>query len=638
MDPTITEVPFTDGVSSGTFAATWSSGGTLLDIDVAGQLISGRTYVLDFTGFMDAEGSPLDTAHPYLGDGRLTFTTDTPRGENCQDFLTNAEATVTGATHAWSLASLQVTNVDGAAPCDTSGGSPDAVIRYTKSSPDSTAATGGRVLRVTVTSTSTLTNKDINVQVLRDACDPASAPPATLTCRANGNPHTFDLDVPAGEYFVWVAASTGADFRGATVSIEEIPAGLGDTCRNAIPITVGTNAITPSGTRNVQAPSCAGGGAVTWYRYTAGERLGLVTYSAARAVGGRDATTGQPLQCRSDAVLEPVPLMVEAGGEVCVAVGSGGAATLTITEIPYTGVRGVVTPLDITRPAGAPITPSLSPGWMAAMAGRVWNGQFNNIFSAPLSGGDYAWHTHPTGYGFRYAGLVRPDGIYALRETSAVDTARLYRIVDATGTPLTPPEPVDVLPPGFTYVNRRLDGLAFDGTDYIVGTSSSSGTSVEASTYYSIPAAGGAPTLLGTNDSLHDVGALAVDADYLFVYGRVGTEEGIWRLRRDQLSNPAQMPRLVAGGYDLITDGGSIAIDNTTAATVLYFRTIGNTGSRANINVVVDPRAETPRWVGTLWPAPGNRQDNGFGYDPIGRSIYLIHTNDTTFGTWLRLD
>ncbi len=211
MDPSISEIPYTDGVSSGTFTGTWSSAGTLLDIDVAGKLVSGRSYELDFSAFRDAEGTALDVAHPYLGDAKLRFTTATPRGENCQDFLTNAEATVSGGVHTWTIDANQIDNVDGAAPCDASGGSPDAVVRYTKTSPDSTDASGeGRVLRVTVTSSSS----DINLDVLADACDPTSSVVERLVCRTNGNPHTFDLDVPAGEYFVWVAASA-APFRGA---------------------------------------------------------------------------------------------------------------------------------------------------------------------------------------------------------------------------------------------------------------------------------------------------------------------------------------------------------------------------------------------------------------------------------------
>ncbi|MCZ7677732.1 MAG: Ig-like domain-containing protein [Sandaracinaceae bacterium] len=639
MDTTRTTVPFNDGEIGSLFDATWSSGGTLLEIDVAGRLISARTYVLDFTAFTDAEGTALDATHAYLGDGQLTFTMAAPEGENCQDYLTSAEATVTAGVYEWTIAATQVANVDGAAPCDASGGSADAVVRYTKTTPDSTATTGGTVLRVTVTSSSTLTDRDINVDVLRDACDPTTSMTARLACRANGNPHSFDLDVGPGDYYVWVAASA-ATFRGATVRIEEIPAGVGDTCRNAIPITVGTTAVTAGGTASIAAPSCVGGAALTWYRFTTADGLSFVRTNGSSIGGVVDATTGQAMRCGDNAQTEGVAVFAPPGTDVCVALTSTPSVTsISIDGMPYSGVRGIETDLGIQRPAGAPITPTLGgTGWMAPHAGRIWSGRFNNIFHAPLTGGDYTWDALASGFGCRYAGLVRPDGLYCVRETTAVDAHRLQRVVDATGTPLETPVPVDVLPDGFTYVNRRFDGLTFDGTSFLVGTSSSTGTSTEASTYYSIPAAGGAPTLLGTNDSLHDVGALAADADFLYVYGRVGTGEGIWRLRRDQLSDPAQAPVLVAGGYDLITDGGSIAIDDTTSANVLYFRAIGNTGSSAHIIVVVDPRAATPRWIGPLWRAPGNRQDNGFGYDPSGPSIYLIHTNTTTSGTWLRLD
>ena len=639
MDPAITEVPFTDGVSSGTFAASWSSGGTLLDIDVAGRLISGRTYELDFTGFRDAEGSPLDATHPYLGDGRLTFTTDTPRGESCQDFLTHAEATVTGQTHVWSLASLQVTNVDGAAPCDTSGGSPDAVIRYTKTSPDSTAATGGHVLRVTVTSSSTLTNKDLNVQVLRDACDPTSAPPATLTCRANANPHTFDLDVPAGEYFVWVAASSGLDFRGATVSIEEIPAGLGDTCRNAIPITAGTTAIAPSGTRDLFAPSCTSG-ALTWYRYTASERLGLVTLDAPRAIAGMDGTTLEPMQCRADAVTQPIPVIAEIGSDACIAVGSGTAATITIEEHPYGGVRGVTTVLPMNRPTG--VASVQTAGWMAVQGSTLFRGQANTL-ALPTRGGDLAQVTLPssvTNYGG--AAVTRPDGLYVTSSSTATTGSRLLRITDPSGALLTTPVEIDVLPAGFEYPARRFDALTWDGTRFLTATAQATTaqanpTCCDTITFWAIPTDGTTPVQIGSNDFIDDVSALAADSTFIYVYGRSGNDEAIWRLRRDQLTDPAQAPVELLSGLDLSNDSGSMYVDSTSDATVLYVR---NYGGGAHVWAIIEPDAATPLWVGTLWRASGTRTDNGMAYDPAGPALYIVDTTSpfSSDGRWIRID
>ena len=517
---------------------------------------------------------------------------------------------------------------------------PDTVVRLDKSTATSLISVRARGdgVRTGISSPAV----PVYIEVL-DSCGPS---PTSLACFpgaiADHGFYEATIEGAAGPRYVWVGANaTDGELAGATIEALEFEPQPGDSCATAIPLTPGTpNTVTATRPHRAFAPECLSSGGLTWFRFTTRQSLTVLNTNGPTVGAVVDATTGQVLRCGDDGQSEGVPVFAPPGTDVCVALSSSDSVTqIAFDEIPYNGVRGVVTDLRITRPTtGSP--PSITASWVVPMAGRVWNGQFQRILHAPLTGGDYSWHQHITSpnYGFRYAGMVRPDGIYALTELAGATTPRLYRIVDAAGTPLETPEPIDVLPDGFAYPTRRLDGLAFDGTQFIVGTSSSTGTSTEASTYYSIPAAGGAPTLLGTNDSLHDVGALAADADYLYVAGRVGSDEGIWRLRRDQLSDPAQTPHQVAGGVDLVNDGASIAVDDTTAATVLYFRTIGSGASSAHIHVVIDPRAATPRWVGKLWRAPGNRQDNNFGYDPIGRSIYLVHTNGDTKGFWLRLD
>lgn len=635
MDESTTVVPFTDGVTTGTFTGTWSSGGTLLELDVAGKLISGRTYELDLTAFQDAPGTaPVDPLHPYLGDGHLRFTTDTPEGENCQDFLTQAEATVDGAVFTWDIARDQVVNVDGAAACDASGGSADAVVRYTKSTPESTDPGGaGHVLRVTVTSTSSLTNKDITVDVLRDGCDPTSS--VRLTCGANARSHSFDLDVPAGEYFVWIAASTGEDFRGATVEIEEVPASLGDTCENAIPITVGTTSITPNGAQRLQAPSCIGDGALTWYRYTAGERLGLVTLDSARAVGARDAATGDPLLCRADAVTTPLPVIVEAGTEACIAVASGSPATIKIEEREYTGVRGVPTDLGVTYQSsfgGAHYAP-----FIGLTTSRIIVTGSSKVQHAPRTGGVVADE-------ISYSGLPGQTGaaigevFYTVptRNANLTEPApMIYQLTDSTGAFLDAPMPVDTpTTPSPFVVSQRIAAMVVDGSDFLLvqGSSTTSG----AAHFYTTPIAGGPITHLGTNNHLHSVSGMAADSTFIYLIARGfggGQEaEGIYRLRRDELSNPDVTPVTVyLGGENHNDSGGGIFLDSTGGTSWLYFRTY----SPAHVHLLIDPDTATPRYLGPLWTQARNNE-TGMGYDPAIPALYVIdHSNSDG---WVRLD
>ncbi len=641
MDTTRTTVPFDDGEVTSFFDATWSSGGALLEIDVAGKLLSGRTYVLDFTAFTDAEGAPLDAAHPYLGDGRLTFTMAAPEGENCQDYLRESEATVSGGVYTWSIASAQVTNVDGASPCDLSGGSADAVVRYVKTTPDSTAATGGRVLRVTVTSSGTTGTLDMNVDVLRNGCDPTSSVIERLECRTGGNPQTIELDVGPGEYYVWVAASSGA-FRGATIQIEEVPAGLGDTCRNAIPITPGTTSITPSGAQSIFAPTCTAGGPLTWYRYTAGQRLGILTLDSARAVGAVEASSGQQMLCRLEANTTPMPVVVEPGQDVCLAVRSGAATTITIEERPYTGVRGIPVDLGMTYPSGvlsAPSSPVIvaTPTRIYAASGSG-AGSAISYMHAPRSGGATIERVLTTAAQRipGLAGVTIGEAYYTVARNAFDPTSpqpMVLQMIDASGMPLDPPLPVDTTQP---YVAATsMTGIVVDGSNflYVQGSAVSSGQAH----FYSVPIAGGPATHLGTNNNLHSVAALAADSTFIYViargFGGGQESEGIYRLRRDQLSDPTAAPVLVyGGGHNWNDTAGGLFLDRTGTNEWLYFRTY----NPAHVHMLLDPSSASPLYMGTLWEQTTNNQ-TGLGYDPAAPALFMID-HDHSDDRWLRID
>lgn len=634
MDTSITSIPYADGISSGSFTAAWSLGGALLEIDVAGQLISGRSYELDFTGLQDQDGIPLDREHAYLGDGKLNFSTAAPKGENCQDFLTSAQATVVDGVYTWTIDASQVTNVDGAAPCDPSGGSADAVVRYTKTSPDSTDASGeGRVLRVTVTSRSTATNKSVNVDVLRDACDPASSVVERLYCGTGTNPQTIDLDVPAGEYFVWVAASTG-DFRGATVEIEEIPAGQGDTCRNAIPITAGSTSITPTGTRSISAPSCTGDQALTWYRYTASERLGIITLDHPRAIATMDAAAGEHRFCRSDAVTTPIPIVVEPGQDACIAVASGSPATITIEERPYTGVRGVLTDLNVTYPSGTFGAPGIP--LMAVTPSRIYVASTTYILHGPRTGNVVAERYSPPTTVPGNNGLAIGEVFYSLAKGSIDSTnprPMVLKVTDDTGAFLDPPVPVDT---SFPYLDGpAMSAITVDGSDFLFTQGTLSTT--PATHFYSVPIAGGPAMHVGSNNLLASVAAIAVDANYIYVIARLaegGEEsEGIYRLRRADLSDPDAEPVLIyGGGLNWPNGTGALYLDSTGGTSWLYFRSY----SPAHVHLLLDPDRETPRYLGPIFEQSTNNQ-TGLAYDPAGPALFLID-HDNSLDRWMRMD
>lgn len=517
----------------------------------------------------------------------------------------------------------------------------DAVIAFEKTSATSL---------VTVRLAMPASGSDAGIEIAR-GCDPADATYTTLTCDAHIDAALATertLDGAAGPLSVWVVDRRSFPLPGGgwtdtsetTIEIAEFEPQLGDTCTNAIPLVVGTNSVTATRPNRAYVPACLATGGVTWFRYTPTQGLGLLRTDGATiaAVVDPDGTT---VRCGDEAATT-MPVFGVPGQPICIALTSSASVhSITIEELPYTGSRGIETEVPIVRDPSLPtLTPSFGThGWMAVHAGEIWRGGFSAVFHAPIGGGLYTW-TVPAGFACRYGGLSRPDGIYCLAERAAVDLPRLHRIVDATGAPLAVPVPIDVPPTsGTLYPPRRFDAVAWDGTRFIVGSSAQTGTSIE-STYFFAIGEDGVVEALGSNDILNDVGGLAVDATYVYVTGRIGTTEGVYRLRRDDLDTPTTAPVELASGFDLVSDGAAIAVDSTTAAHALWFRTLGNSGSRADIRMILEPGAASPAWTGIFWRAPGNAQDNGFGFDPSGPTLWLLHTNGPSgsFGHWLRLD
>lgn len=327
MDTTRTRATFVSDLSTFEAEGTWSSAGTWLSFDVGTSLLAGQTYRVDLRGFRDAGGATLDAAHPYLGDGFLELGMVAPRGEDCQDALDLAGSSAVGAARRWVIASGQVSVVDGSAPCDTNGTSPDAVIRYRKSSATS-------VLAIRATSA---TSTRINVDVYREVCDPRApaAGMAQLRCPHERTAHELFVDGDAGEYFVWVSSATGSTFAGATVEIEEIPEmPEGESC--ARPLVVG-------GSRFYSAPMSAG----AWHEWHIPVD-GISSHERTIFPGDTGAFSCDPNGIH--------------GADVVVALEKTSATSVLQVEVEVAAYDALVEILDSCEPRGASVLQCAGPG------------------------------------------------------------------------------------------------------------------------------------------------------------------------------------------------------------------------------------------------------------------------------------
>ena len=246
MDTSVTELTIDDGVAPFVVTGTWSMGGSVLTLDVAGRLAADTSYRVDLRALIDLGGTLLDDTHAYLGDGVLDFRGDEPTGENCRDAATVAQATTAEGVHTWVFPEASIAfNDGGASTCAVNNTPPaDGVIRYTKTTGD--LASGGTALRIRAQGTGDLIANRLTVQVFDGICDATTAlatPGAELKCVSGREVHEQYLDLPAGEYFVWFSSggSTTPFFYGATIELEEVVAvPEGETCINPLDRTSAT--------------------------------------------------------------------------------------------------------------------------------------------------------------------------------------------------------------------------------------------------------------------------------------------------------------------------------------------------------------------------------------------------------------
>lgn len=221
MDESLTTVVITGAAVTRSVDGAWTAGGTSLVVP-GSAFDPGVAYTVDVRGLRDRSGTPVSDAHGYLGDGRLQFSIAVPTGASCDEPLGIAQATESApGVYRFDVTAAQRTRDNGSATCDVTGiEGGDAVIRFRKTTP-ALGSPGGRALRIR---TYTASNR-ANIEVFRDVCDPRSpsASTAMLRCATHHDDWDIELDVPEGEYFIWVSTPVGSATT-VPVSIEEVAA------------------------------------------------------------------------------------------------------------------------------------------------------------------------------------------------------------------------------------------------------------------------------------------------------------------------------------------------------------------------------------------------------------------------------
>lgn len=179
-----------------------------------------------------------DDGNTLPGDG-CTPTCTLPTGENCAQPLWHTQASPTPSGYQWTLTSGMVTTADSPFACDPNGTGPDVVIHYVKTS--GTLAQGGRLLHVFATPTSTTTGDYLDVEITSGACDT----PTELKCLWYKHDWDSYLDVPAGDYFVWVAKNSTGTFPPGLVIVDEVAAAAAEGEGCFMPYTTSSSIYTP---------------------------------------------------------------------------------------------------------------------------------------------------------------------------------------------------------------------------------------------------------------------------------------------------------------------------------------------------------------------------------------------------------
>ena len=569
----------------------------------------------------------------------------TPEGESCDAPITSASASHSvgvGGESIWTIGPDAANAQDmtrflggeGVLSCDADGRvGPDLVLAV-----DKTTATS--ILSLSVEGSSSSSLSSVSFEVL-DACDPRAATRNTVACETDvrNTARRVDLRGAAGTYYVWIGSyALEGSVGDLTVTASEHEPLAGESCETAIPVGPASTAITPTSTQRFDAPSCdAGESGLTWYRFTSTERATRITTDVPGAVAVYEASSRTERACVTDSMANAMAAFAPTGTDICVAVSNEFAPTqLTVTPVPYTGVLGIPTELNIGRPldaAGNELSLS-SARWMSVTPTTLHVGLSSyGYMSVPKAGNARAILQPLDSWARGVSAVNVGEALFALEDTGTgagapADATRLYRLIDSAGTIAATPADWDgatVYPASTTFT-----GLAYDGTQLWVTNDYRSSGPVNVTFYSADPTSPGLLVNEGAPTAFTDAVATAASATHIYVMGAAnGGVEGIFRVAKaDLATNPT--PELVVA-MDPPFSRGSIALDDPAAPSLLYFR--DRSGA---IHVVADPGG-TPSELGIV-STIGRSGNEQFGYDPAGPAIYLFENASDFAGNFVRLD
>lgn len=589
-------------------------------------------------------------------------------GESCAAPFTTASAihSLVGGEHVWDVPvdAYQAADMDGefpgdgAAECDVDQvQGTDFVVEIDKAADDT--------LVNVVIEPSDLGSYYLDVEA-RTSCDPGAGG-AALACRTDVRdgtsgrlgPQRITVRAPRGPLYVWVANSE-QDNQSTAVRLraEEIPSAPGTSCQNAIPLSPGANAITPTSSARLDPPSCfattsSGDGhlddGITWYRMTATQAATMFradvpgavdsTSSTLGAIAVIDAASGRELGCVRDATVVPLTALGAPGRDVCIAVREeSGIGRIDVSSAAYAGIgMGAVTDLAILPPlntTGGDVSIT-GDNWMTVTATTLYMAIGTGLVSASREGHVRADLRALTSAQIGTTGVSVGEAVWSLDDTAtAGTTTRLIRVVDAAGGATT-----TAWDGAFPWPADAFDGLAYDGTSFLVANDGNAPTLRPTLRRFD-PTTPGAPTTIGSLGSdLNELIGLAADATWIYFAGVRGTTptvtRGIFRIRRADVGTGT--PELIAplklttGTGTTLVSRVAMAVDDLTTARVLYAR-----DADGAVNAITDPGG-TPTYVGVV-SSLGDTGDFAMAIDRAIPALFLFETETVSTGRFVRVE
>lgn len=494
----------------------------------------------------------------------------------------------------------------------------DAVIAF-----DKTSATS--VLDVKVQNLApVLGTSDLNVEVL-SVCDPNDPAKISRRCRKDADTFSFTTPSPTGTVYVWVSTeATAEEFEGATVQITEIFPGIGESWSTAEPL-LASGGITPTSAKRLDPPSCfPAAGNVHWYAYTLTNSAVAIGTNVPGAIGILDSS-GEQIRCSTNALATPIGVLAAPGSTLYIAVETAGPITaLNLNDIPYTGLTGALTDLNIAWPSS-----SIDDNGMAVGATHIYMGGTSKVFAIPKAGNTTALEhgaadgitaTH-LGYDLALAG----GWLFSLDSTTSVNASRLFRIHDEA-TMVWAPAPWDQSPAYPT--SSPSYAMTYDGTSLILATRSTVGK-VD---FFSVSATmSSVPVALGTNTGVDYVVGIAADSQYLYVAGdgQAGQGEGVFRIPRAAITSPpVQIAKL-----NTSTTRNSLVVDDYASAQNLYVREY----NPSDIHVIVSPGQPNATHLGVI-STLGGSADYAMVYDQADDVLYFYESESDSAGRLQRME